>query len=342
VVDHHPDDEFHPTDPSDPFWTETCWFTFTVPERRLSGQFYPFFRTNQGVLSAGAYFWDDTGRSPADVLHARHFWHLPIPDQPLSDIHLPNGISYRCVEPLRRYELSYRDPDAADAGGDGVAGDDLVRADLTFTAIARPNYLGQSHLDQPGRYQGTIVLGREEFTVDSYGFRDRSWGPRSQFGRGIHGTPARCGGYSYATASDRDAFHAITMDFGGAGAGEGAASMAIHGYLLRDGGWSKVATGSRKVLERDPDTAYPLSVAVDLVDELGRELHAEGRCLNGLGLFLNPNLYSVNCLTEWTFDGIRAFGEDHDNWSATGIRAFLRDRQGAGGTPRQPHEVNQV
>jgi hypothetical protein len=317
VVDHHPDDEFHPPDRADPFWTETCWFTFTVPERRLSGQFYPFFRPAQGVLSAGAFFWDHTGHSPTDILHARHFWHLPIPDQPLSDIQLPNGISYRCVEPLRRYELSYRDPDAGE--GDDAAEAATVRADLTFTAIARPNYLGDSHLDQPGRYQGTISLAGEEFTVDSFGFRDRSWGPRSQFGRGIHGTPARCGGYSYATASDQDAFHVITMDFG-------TGSLAIHGYLLRDGEWSKVASGSRRVLKRDPDTAYPTAVAVDLVDELDRALHAEGRCLNGLGLFLNPNLYSVNCLTEWTFDGVQAYGEDHDNWSATGIREFLRSR----------------
>ncbi len=313
----HRDDEFHPSDPSDPFWTETCWFTFTVPERRLSGQFYPFFRPNQGVLSAGAFFWDDTGATPADSLHARHFWHLPIPDEPLSDIHLPNGIAYRCIEPLSRYELTYRDPDS---GADEVDG---VRADLTFTSIARPNYLGESHLDQPGRYEGTIVLDGEEFAVDSYGFRDRSWGPRSQFGRGIHGTPARCGGYSYATASDRDAFHAITMDFSGE---FGSGSMAIHGYLLRDGEWAGVTQGSRQVLERDPDTAYPTAIALDLVDELGRTLHAEGRCLNGLGLFLNPNLYSVNCLTEWSFDGGTAFGEDHDNWSATGIRDFLRSR----------------
>ncbi len=322
MAEHHADDEFHPADPADPFWTETCWFTFTVPERRLSGQFYPFFRPNQGVVSAAAYFWDQTGHTPADILHARHFWHLPIPDQPLSDIQLPNGIGYRCVEPLHAYELAYRDPDAGDAGAEPT-----ISVDLTFTSIARPNYLGDSHLDQPGRYQGTIALSGEEFEVDSFGFRDRSWGPRSQFGYGIHGTPARCGGYSYATASGDDAFHAITMDFGGNGGdGSGAGSLAIHGYVLRDGEWSKVASGSRRVLARDPVTAYPKVVAVDLVDELGRHLHAEGRCLNGLGLFLNPNLYSVNCLTEWTFDGLAAYGEDHDNWSATGIQRFLRSR----------------
>ncbi len=314
----HEDDEFHPPSNDDPYWAETCWFTFTVPERRLSGQLYPFFQPNQGVLSAGAYFWDHTGHTTADILHSRHFWHLPIPKEPLSDIHLPNGIAYRCIEPLSRYELSYTDPDSTHDGGSADRG--AIEVELIFTAIAPPNYLGGSHLDQPGRYQGTIVLNDETIEVDAFGFRDRSWGPRSQFGRGMHGTPAMAGGYSYATASERDAFHAITMDFGGG-------SMAIHGYLIRDGEWSKVASGSRTVLERDGSTSHPTAIALDLVDDAGRTLHAEGRCLNGLGLFLNPNLYTVNCLTEWSFDGITAFGEDHDNWSATGINEFLRARK---------------
>ncbi|MGA7419490.1 MAG: hypothetical protein WB765_17580 [Acidimicrobiales bacterium] len=312
--EHHHDDEFHTPTSDDPYWTETCWFTFTVPERRLSGQLYPFFRPNQKVVAGGAFFWDDTAHSPTDALHARQFWHMPLPDQPLSHIALPNGIAYRCLEPLQRYEIAYDDPDAD--------GDDAseISVRLTFSAIARPNYLGESHLDQPGRYTGTITLAGEEIPVDAFGFRDRSWGVRSQFGRGIHGSPAQCGGYSYATASGSDAFHAITMDFG-------AGSMAIHGYLLRDGEWAKATSGTRQVTERDDRNGHPRAVTIDLTDEQGRRLHAEGRCLNGFGLFLNPNLYTVNCLTEWSFDGISAYGEDHDNWSAYGIRRARRHHQ---------------
>src|SRR6185436_2296650 len=159
------DDEFHPPTNDDLFWTETCWFTFTVPERKLSGQLYPFFRRNQNVTSAGVYFWDDKGNEPWNCLYAKNFWHLPIPDQPLSDIRLPNGIHYKCLEAQHRYEIGYDDPD----------GDEL-RLELTFTSVAEPNYLGQPHLDQPGRYQGTIVLQGEIIEVDSFGFRDRSWG----------------------------------------------------------------------------------------------------------------------------------------------------------------------
>ena len=68
-----------------------------------------------------------------------------MPDQPLSDLELPNGIRYRRLEPLTKYALRYDDPD----------GGDELHVDLTFTAVRPPHYLGESHLDQPGRYEGT-------------------------------------------------------------------------------------------------------------------------------------------------------------------------------------------
>lgn len=308
------DDEFHPPTSDDPFWTETCWFTFTVPERRLSGQLYPFFRPSQGVMAAGVYFWDDTGDQLWNCRYAKNFWHLPIPDQPLSDIEMPNGMRYKVVEPLQRYELAFDDPDADD-----------LHLRLTFDAVARPNLLGTSHLDQPGRYTGTIVLDGEEVPVDSFGFRDRSWGPRSQFGDSMHG--ATNGGYSYATASSSDGFHAITMNYGGDPTSADGC-IGIHGYVVRDGEWAKLTAARREVVQRDADTGFPERVVLDITDALGRTLHAEGTCLNRIGLHLNPNLFTVNCLTEWRFDGLVAHGEDHDNWAAASIRRFQRRRRG--------------
>ena len=297
----HPDDEFHPPTSDDPYWTETCWFTFAVPARRLSAQLYPFFRPNLGVCAAAAYVWDESGDNPGTARYAKNFWHLPIPDQPLSDIALPNGIRYRCVETQQRYELSYDDPDGSD-----------LHIRLTFNAVARPNYLGNAHLDQPGRYVGEIVLEGEAIPVDGFGFRDRSWGVRSQFGAGFGS-----GGYSYATASDSHGFHSITMD-----TGSGYAS--IHGYLMRDGEWAKLRSATREVVERAAGTGFPERVVMQGEEELGRSFRAEGRCLNHLALHLNPNLFTVNSLTAWELDGVDCFGEDHDNWSAAGARHFFR------------------
>jgi hypothetical protein len=314
----HADDELHPPTTDDPYWTETCWFTFTVPERRLSGQLYPFVQTNQRVTSGGAYFWDDRGSQPWSCRYAKNFWHLPLTgDERLSDFALPNGIHYRCLEPLTKYWLGYDDPD----------GGDELHVDLTFTAVTPPHYLGESHLDQPGRYRGRVVLQGEEIDVDAYGFRDRSWGVRPQFGQGLTSSPARRGGYSYATASARDAFHSISMDFG-----DGCVN--IHGYLMRDGEWSKLGQGTREVTQRSPDTGFPEIVHIVATDEVGRTLDATGRCLNHLAVHLNPNLFTVNALTEWTFDGITAYGEDHDNWSAPAGRRFFRREIGLDTTTR--------
>lgn len=307
----HADDEFHPPLDNDPYRTETCWFTFTVPERRLSGQFYPFFLPNLGVFAGAAYFWNDEGDQWWNCLYAKNFWHLPIPQAPLSNIELPNGLRLRCLEPLTRYAIGYRDPD----------GNDEVEVDLTFTAIARPHYLGKGHLDQPGRYQGLIRLRGETMVVDSFGFRDRSWGKRSQFGPGMVPKGAAYGGYTYGTASADHAFHCISGD-----RGEGC--LGYHGYLIENGEWSALAHARREVLARDSATGYPTQVLITGQDQLGRELRAEGRCINKLGVPLNPNMLSINCLTEWTINGVTAFGEDHENWTPAAARNFFRRELG--------------
>ena len=295
----HPDDEFHPPTTDDPEWSETCWFSFGVPERRLSGQLYPFFRPNLGVCAGAAYVWDDTGDQLWNVLYAKNFWHLPIPDQPLSDISIANGIRYRCVEDQRVYDVGYDDPD----------GDELLIA-LNYTAVAPPNYLGQGHLDQPGRFTGKIVLRGEEITVDCFGMRDRSWGVRSQFGTG-HGHV----GYSYGAADERNGFHSIVMH---------DHDTLIHGHLMREGVWGKLVEGRRTVAERDPATGYQRRVVVEARDEHGRELRAEGRALNAFGIQINPNLASMDCMMEWDIDGVAGHGQDNDDWTQPTARAFFR------------------
>jgi len=171
----HPDDEFHPPTKDDPFWSETAWFAFSVPERKLAGWTYPFFRTNQSTCSAAVFLWDDRGDTPFDCRYYKQLWHLPVPEQ-LSDFDLPNGLGYTAREPQRVYDLRYRDPD-----------DDDVSFDLTFTAIMDPLLTKTSsanggHYDQLGRFTGTLVLDGETIEVDSYGARDRSWGARTPFG----------------------------------------------------------------------------------------------------------------------------------------------------------------
>lgn len=304
----HIDDEFHIPSSTDIEWTETCWFTFAVPEHNMSIQFYPYFRPNLGVAAGAVYVWDGADDQQSTCRYAKNFWHLPMPTTPLSNMHLANGIRYRCTEPLTRYELGYSDPD----GGD-------LRIDLDVTCITEPLVL-HTHFDQATTATGTITLDGETIEIDCVGFRDRSWGVRSQFGPNVMG-PATYASYSWGTAETGDGFFTMCGDFG-------SGATNVHGFLRLDGVLAPIATGSHHVAARSPLTAYPTEVVIIAADTLGRSLTANGTARNGFGWAINPNLYTINSMMEWAIDGVasmtHAIGEDHDNWSAASIRSFHR------------------
>lgn len=301
-------DDFHPPRDDDPYWTETNWWSFFVPERRLSCQLYPFFRPNQNVASCAVFIWNDEGCHLNTALYARQCWHLPMTGEPLTDFTLPNGLHYKCLERNSHYHMQYSDP----------AGED-VHIDVEFRAIAPPHYDGHGHLDQPGRITGTMRLDGEDIAIDCLGFHDRSWGRRLEFGQKNIKAGGHQLGYSYASVSADHAFHALTYD-----KGHGIAEIN-HGYYIRDGRFAKLRKGQRDVLERDPATGYPTRIQIIGIDESGREFQADGRCVNAFALLLNPNIWTVNCLVEWTFDDVTVFGEDHDNWTPYGYRRFYRN-----------------
>jgi len=54
--------------------------------------------------------------------------------------------------------------------------------EVAFDAISEPHYAvggAQGHFEQTGRVTGTIRLGDEQWDVNGYGVRDKSWGPRT-------------------------------------------------------------------------------------------------------------------------------------------------------------------
>ena len=57
-----------------------------------------------------------------------------------------------------------------------------LEMDVAFDALAGPHYAvggAQGHFEQTGRVSGTIRLGDEQWDVNGFGVRDKSWGPRT-------------------------------------------------------------------------------------------------------------------------------------------------------------------
>ena len=303
------DDQFHPPESDDPWWTETVWFSWSVPERNLLGYFYPAFRANMGIQFGGLLVVDDTAVVPWELPVYNWSWHEPLTSPPdLLDAHdLPEGMFLQCHELGRKYRFG--------------CDNDHMSLDVTFESLCPPLLTREeppfnlgAHVDQPGRVTGRFELHGETMEVDCIAMRDRSWGIRRP-----HRQPKI--GYDHATASADDGFLSISVDRKGD-------DRVLRGYLLRDGEWAHLVDGTRAV-ERD-DECRPALITVDAVDALGRTLHAVGRPASRCVFNSYPHMFNWTSYTRWDFDGVEAWGEDQDVWHPGKWRRFVLDhRRGA-------------
>jgi hypothetical protein len=303
------DDGFHVPANDDPWWSETTWFTFMVPDRRLSITVYPWIRANQGIYGGGVYAWDHTGRFPWDVIHYDYEWNHPYPHPgDLRDIEFPNGVRIQCLEPLRTYRIGYDHPNCT--------------IDVVFDATVDAHALGSEgaddasgtfagHIDQQGRVTGRVVLGGEELAIDCYASRDRSWGRR---------VPAPDLRIGYDVAVGPTAAFVVLSD---------PATEAVMdgiGYVWLDGERAPLASG-RRVLEHDG--WWPDRVTIDAVDTLGRSIRAVGKAVNWIAF---PNVSSMlnlislarYDLTTGSGDQIGLWGDTQETWHVEPFRAFVR------------------
>ena len=298
------DDGFHFAEMSDRWWeTETAWFSFCVPARKLGGWLYTMVRPNIGTVAGGAWIWDDGAFLPWEVPYSANYTALRLPDgADLRDIALPTGVSMKMLEPLCRYQLGFRD-------------EPRLSLDLTFAAVMAPQPLRKadsafkilSHFDQFGRVTGELVLHGERIAVDCLAMRDRSWGPRAEH------RPNRSA-YVTGIAEPGHGFLAVTR------ANETA--TVSYGFLLRDGIVHDLVSGTRHV-ERSRERGWVERIVIEAEDAAGRRLHAEGKRLSGI-IINRHSFIDSNGLIEWRIDGAIGHGEDQDMWPVHEWSAFRR------------------
>ncbi len=173
------DDDFHDEVLSDRWWeTETCWFSWNVPERQMGGWTYCQARPNANLCNGGAWVWDGTGSYSWELPYHAHYQGLELPVRSARDMRdfvWPNGVHVAALEPLKKYRIRYEDPGA-------------LEVDLLFEAIMAPNphplgvapFFKGRHFDQPGHVTGIDVAprGRTSPSIASrrgtgHGGRDR-------------------------------------------------------------------------------------------------------------------------------------------------------------------------
>ena len=308
------DDGFHFGVLSDRWWeTETAWFSFHHPERRLGGWLYTMVRPNIGTVAGGAWVWDDSAWLPWEVLYSANYSALQLPrGQDLRDVTLPTGVSIRVVEPTRSYELGYDDADRLTA----ALRFDGVMAPEPLTAIGS-TFGSASHFDQFGRVTGHLVLHGERIDVDCVAMRDRTWGPRPEH-------RPRQAAYVTGAASGEHGFLAVTNV-------RPDSDPIAYGFLRRDGRTVGLAGGERRV-ERHPEHGWVTTITIEATDAKGRRLRAVGEPVSRM--IINRHTFiDINSLVRWDLDGEVGWGEDQDMWPVHAFAAARRARRGGGGVP---------
>lgn len=289
------DDAFHFDVLTDRWWeTETAWFSFHHPERKLGGWFYTMVRPNIGTVAGGIWVWDDTAHLPWEVPYSANYSALQLhADADLRDITLPNGVTMRVIEPTMSYALGYEDGSR-------------LRASLRFDGVMAPEPLtavgstfgSAHHFDQLGRVTGTLVLHGEEIAIDCIGMRDRTWGPRPE-------NRPRQAAYVTGAADAANGFLAVTNV-------RPEGEVIAYGFLRRDGRTVSLAGGSRRV-ERDPVQGWITRITIEATDTEGRPLLAIGEPVSRI--IVNRHTFiDINSLVRWDIAGLTAWGEDQDMW----------------------------
>lgn len=291
-----PADRFGEDRDDNPYWNESAWFSFSVPERRLHGMIQYYFRPNMGMLNGGPVMWDPSGTFQWNCLHYNwaHLQHLPEGAQKF-DMTARNSLSVKVLEPMSRYAIAY--------DKDGFT------MDLVWQAIGPEHELhtgdpGQQstarfHIEQPGRMTGTVHRDGEAFAINCFSMRDTSYGRRDY-------EALAYGGYFWGIA-EHSAFHALCMDVPGSG---GRQAKCIGGFIWQDGRMASMASGQRTVLEYGQ--FGPSRVLFEGADTLGRTIRATGTVDPGLVFTGYTDHTVVWSLTEWDWDGVTHWGDNQE------------------------------
>ena len=305
------DDGFHFAEMGEDWWaTETAWFSFHHPERRLGGWFYTMARPNIGTIAGGAWIWDDSAHLPWEVLYSANYSALPIPSrQDLTDITLPTGVSVKVLEPCMSYALGYEDGER-------------LRADLRFDGVMAPEPLTATgstfgsahHFDQFGRVSGHIDLHGERIEIDCLAMRDRTWGRRPE-------NRPRQAAYITGMATPDSGFLAVTNV-------RPEGDEVAYGFLRRDGRNAGL-TGGTRIARRDPDTGMTTRVELRLRDREGRELEAVGEPVSRI-VTNRHTFIDINSLVRWDLGGGEiAWGEEQDMWPVHRFARWRREQRGS-------------
>jgi len=306
---------YHYPTTDDPLWAETNYFGLYAgqdTDRPLNIGVYGLFREPLGVVGATV----SVNSRRVTMPWAADYWdaweHLVVP-QPsdLLDYRLANGLSVRCTEPNRVWDVDYADPAAGlelhvrcTALMDPY---DINDPDMDPMAAARDmdktcGHAYAGHFDLTGHFEGELVLRGTRTPIDCVSTMDHSWGVRAER------QTSRLS-WQHAHVSPDLAIHVI-CDFGtDAGPDAPSAQTMTHGYVLDHGKVYGLKAGGGTTSRRG---FYPEAIELTVTDAADRTWTLSGEALTTFPWQAWPGTVGHNCLLRWNVNGQVGYGECMD------------------------------
>jgi hypothetical protein len=263
------DELFHPVG-DHAAWSESYYFNFIDPATGVGAFTRMGFRPNDGWADALHAVYLPDGRVAFTYCRRTDLTPEVVASLGPVDPTVAN-LTLRRGEAFKRWDIVYSGEaqDMADPTVMLAATKDRpegwmrpahLEMDIAFQALAGPHYAvggSQGHFEQTGRFTGDIRLGDEQWTVDAYGVRDKSWGPRTW--QAPSGTAAKASG---PAAVEQGCFlNWFSMNFGADLALGGACGKTADG-TFRGKGW----------IQRDGETLDLTDVTMTTVFDDGNPL----------------------------------------------------------------------
>jgi hypothetical protein len=290
----------HPVEP-DPAWSESWYFNAFAPTAGTGFVTRIGIRPHEGFAHAFVVFWLPGGG--ASYFEERR------PERSIVDASTTTAhVRIERIEPMRwwrvrigplpaegrRIAIDARFEALGPAIGIDRAGGSFDSHDQARAAVRRS--LASGHLEQPGKWTGTIDVDGERFALDGFGNRDKSWGPRDTAGRGLKAW--RWFSINIGAATHLGGIRAITED------GE------LHRGWVQDGG--VISSVRRWDLETTlaADGLTHRALVLDVRDRDGRLRKLQGRVerIVEIGIGEAAGLKVLEGLTRYELDGREGYG----------------------------------
>ena len=301
-----PQDEFlhPPAESGHHSSTETSYYGFNIPEEQLNGEIYVWLHPVLKMMSASVYIWRGFKTSTLACEYINHYHYLPFPTDGIEDYAIQDiGLKIKVLEPLRKVHIDFEDVERG------------VSFSLTSTAIMPPAVRPDGfHFTQAVRTEGRLKLYGQNFEINGYFSRDRSWSQE----RRETSRPMPPLTWMVGVFDDQFAFHVLAFDDPACGPEWTAryphietGKTLIWGYIFRDGELVPVSQAA-KLTTREADGLSPRLLELNVEDAAGRTYDIRGyvNAIMPWQTWQNMNVYF--CQTRWECDGKVGWGDSQD------------------------------